>query len=259
MPDRRPHLGRGIFGIAALTFALSLAGCHKQNKLPYHPPAAPDLADDETPQRSSPAANAPSTKTVPAPVSPGSPLGKPAVIEVGLASWYGPPYSGRKGADGSVYNQNAMTAANLTLPLGSIVRVTNLANDQTAVVKITDRGPFVRGRIIDLSLAAAKATGVYRAGVAKVRIEAYLPPVSATTIPGGRWCVQIGAFYNPEDAIQLKNDLMRRYATAKVIEFQGPTGYWVRINPKSADKATASQIADSVHIPDAEPYVTRTD
>ena len=152
-----------------------------------------------------------------------------------------------------------MTAANLTLPLGSIVRVTNLANDQTAVVKITDRGPFVRGRIIDLSLAAAKATGVYRAGVAKVRIEAYLPPVSATTIPGGRWCVQIGAFYNPEDAIQLKNDLMRRYATAKVIEFQGPTGYWVRINPKSADKATASQIADSVHIPDAEPYVTRTD
>jgi rare lipoprotein A len=185
--------------------------------------------------------------------------GKPAVVEVGLASWYGPPYAGRKGADGTVYDQNAMTAANLTLPLGSMVRVTNLANEQTVIVRITDRGPFVRGRIIDLSLAAAKATGVYRAGVAKVRIEAYTPPPGPNSIPGGRWCVQIGAFYNPEDAIQLKNDLTRRYATAKVIEFQGPTGYWVRINPKQPDKATAMTVAESIHIPDAEPFLTRTD
>jgi rare lipoprotein A len=71
--------------------------------------------------------------------------------------------------------------------------------------------------------------------------------------------VQIGAFYNPEDAIQLKNDLTRRYATAKVIEFQGPTGYWVRINPKQPDKATAMTVAESIHIPDAEPFLTRTD
>jgi rare lipoprotein A len=92
-----------------------------------------------------------------------------------------------------------------------------------------------------------------------VRIEAVTPPPSPTSIPGGRWCVQIGAFYNPEDAIQLKNDLTRRYTTAKVIEFQGPTGYWVRINPKFADKSTANQIAESIHIPDAEPYLTRTD
>ncbi len=199
-----------------------------------------------------------------APAVPGAPpsemlKGKPAVVEVGLASWYGPPYAGRKGADGTVYDQNAMTAANLTLPLGSMVRVTNLANEQTVIVRITDRGPFVRGRIIDLSLAAAKATGVYRAGVAKVRIEAYTPPPGPNSIPGGRWCVQIGAFYNPEDAIQLKNDLTRRYATAKVIEFQGPTGYWVRINPKQPDKATAMTVAESIHIPDAEPFLTRTD
>ncbi len=152
-----------------------------------------------------------------------------------------------------------MTAANLTLPLGTLVRVTNLASGQTVLVRITDRGPFVRGRIIDLSLAAAKATGIYIAGVAKVRIEAYPLQPTATSIPGGRWCVQIGAFYNPEDAIQLKNDLLHRYSTAKVIEFQGPTGYWVRINPKLADKATATDIAESIHIPDADAYVTRTD
>ncbi len=195
--------------------------------------------------------------------------GKSILTQEGLASWYGPPYAGRKGADGTVYDQNAMTAAHLTLPMGSIVRVTNLANNQSVVVKITDRGPFVHGRIIDLSLAAAKATGVYRAGVAKVRVEAFAPaaPVATTlagkgpvaAIPGGHWCVQIGAFMNHEDAISLKNDLMRRYTTAKVIEFAGPTGHWVRINLKYPDKATAEQVAESIHVPDAEPYLIRLD
>jgi rare lipoprotein A len=195
--------------------------------------------------------------------------GKPILTEEGMASWYGPPYAGRKGADGTVYDQNAMTAAHLTLPMGSIVRVTNLANNQSVVVKITDRGPFVHGRILDLSLAAAKATGVYRAGVAKVRLEAYAPATPVTTtlagktpppaIPGGRWCVQIGAFPNQEDAISLKNDLIRRYTTAKVIEFAGPTGHWVRINPKYPDRQTAEKVAAGIHVPDAEPYLIRLD
>ncbi len=176
-----------------------------------------------------------------------------------MASWYGPPYAGRKGADGTVYDQNAMTAAHLTLPLGTTVRVTNLTTNQSAIVRITDRGPFVHGRIIDLSLAAAKATGLYRMGVAKVRVEAYAGPARPNAIPGGHWCVQIGAFAHEEDAIQLKNHLMRKYATAKVIEFAGPTGHWVRINPKEPDKAHATEVADGIHVPDAEPYVIRTD
>ncbi len=130
------------------------------------------------------------------PAPPPDTHGKPVSVEVGLASWYGPPYAGRKGADGTVYDQNAMTAAHLTLPMGTTVRVTNLETNQSAVVRITDRGPFVHGRIIDLSLAAAKAIGVYRMGVAKVRVEAFPPPVRANATPGGRWCVQIGAFSN---------------------------------------------------------------
>jgi rare lipoprotein A len=176
-----------------------------------------------------------------------------------MASWYGPPYTNRKAADGSVYDQNAMTAAHRELPMGSIVRVTNLSNNQSVFVRITDRGPFVDGRIIDLSLAAAKALDVYRAGVAKVRVEAYAPPERPGVDPGGKWCVQIGAFLDEADAVQLKNDLMRRYTTAKVIEFAGPTGHWVRISPKFADKATVTQIADSIHIPDpgAQPYLVR--
>jgi rare lipoprotein A len=187
--------------------------------------------------------------------------GKPSLVETGLASWYGPPYSGRKGADGKVYDQNAMTAAHLTLPLGSMVRVTNLTTSQSAMVKITDRGPFVSGRIIDLSLAAAKATGLYRMGVANVRVEAWTPGPSAspTAIPGGRWCVQVGAFQKEKDAVKLKNDLIRRYTTAKVIEFPGPTGHWVRINPARPDKAHATEVAGSIHVSGAAPYLVRTD
>jgi rare lipoprotein A len=176
-----------------------------------------------------------------------------------MASWYGPPYANRKGADGTIYDQNAMTAAHRTLPMGSIVRVTNLTNDESVVVRITDRGPFIDGRIIDLSLAAAKAVDLYRPGTAKVRVEAYAPPARPGVDPAGRWCVQIGAFLDQADAIQLKNDLARRYSTAKVIEFAGPTGHWVRINAQNPDKATASQIADSIHVPDpaAQPYIVR--
>jgi rare lipoprotein A len=154
-----------------------------------------------------------------------------------------------------------MTAAHLTLPMGTMVRVTNLTTNQSVVVKITDRGPFVRGRIIDLSLAAAKATGVYRAGVAKVKVEAFAAPVRANADPGGRWCVQIGAFAREADAVKLKQDLLRRYTTAKVIEFPGPTGYWVRVNPKFPDKKNATEVADGIHPKDpaAEPYLIRTD
>lgn len=183
--------------------------------------------------------------------------GRPVLSEVGLASWYGPPYAGRKGADGTVYDQNAMTAAHLTLPLGTTVRVTNLTTNQSAIVRITDRGPFVRGRIIDLSLAAAKAIGVYRVGVARVRVEAF---PSATPQVAGRWCVQVGAFSREKDAVKLKDQLSRRYTTAKVIEFAGPTGHWVRINPLQPDRAHANEVAESIHTSDpaALPYIVRT-
>jgi rare lipoprotein A len=174
-----------------------------------------------------------------------------------MASWYGPPYAGAKAADGTVYDQYAMTAAHRELPLGAIVRVTNLENNESVVVRINDHGPFYGDRIIDLSLAAAKAIGVYRAGTAKVRLEAYAPPAGYD--PAGRWCVQIGVFPDSADAIQLKNDLLRRYATAKVIEFQGATGYWVRITPGNPDRATADRVAENIHIPDpgAQPYIVR--
>jgi rare lipoprotein A len=177
---------------------------------------------------------------------------------VGIASWYGPPYNHRAAADGSIYDQNAMTAAHRTLPLGTRVRVTNLATGQTADVRITDRGPFVPGRIIDLSLAAAKATGLYRMGVGKVRVEVYQTPPNAD--PEGRWCVQVGAFAHESDATRLKQKLLRRYTTAKVIEFAGPTGHWVRYTAAHPDRANAAAVAANIHPSDpaAVPYLVRT-
>ena len=255
--------GRLVSTGALSAFALMVAGCHRETTRAYQPPPPPatSTAANHSNGGARTTDNGTASAVVPSPAPVPNSFGKPVSTEVGLASWYGPPYAGRKGADGTVYDQNAMTAAHLTLPMGTMVRVTNLTTNQSVVVKITDRGPFVRGRIIDLSLAAAKATGVYRAGVAKVKVEAFSAPVRVNADPGGRWCVQIGAFAKESDAVKLKQDLLRRYTTAKVIEFPGPTGYWVRINPKFPDKKNATEVADGIHPKDpaAEPYLIRTD
>ncbi|OGI00058.1 MAG: hypothetical protein A2Y25_09100 [Candidatus Melainabacteria bacterium GWF2_37_15] len=92
-------------------------------------------------------------------------------LETGVASWYGGHFHGRRAADGSAYNMNKFTAAHKTLPFGSIVKVTNLRNNNSCVVKITDRGPFIEGRIIDLSRVAAEEIGMLGSGVSKVKIE----------------------------------------------------------------------------------------
>ncbi len=104
---------------------------------------------------------------------------------------------------------NAMTAAHRTLPLGSIVRVINIKSGSSAIVRITDRGPFVQGRIIDLSMAAAKKVDLVRAGTAQVRIEVLQTPAALES--GGRWAVQIGAFGEQDSAAQLAGQVAKRY------------------------------------------------
>jgi hypothetical protein len=117
---------------------------------------------------------------------------RPIMVEQGLASWYGGPYHNRKAANGETYDMHAMTAAHRTLPLNSLVRVINPKTGQSVVVRITDRGPFIEGRILDLSRAAARAIETWRAGVAPVKIEVLSTPKPIAS--GGRWAVQIGAF-----------------------------------------------------------------
>ncbi|HZU22991.1 MAG TPA: septal ring lytic transglycosylase RlpA family protein, partial [Terriglobales bacterium] len=189
--------------------------------------------------------------------SPGIATSRPVYVEEGLASWYGPPYHNRRGSNGEIYDMHAMTAAHRTLPLNSLVRVTNLATRRSAVVRITDRGPFITGRVLDLSLAAAQAVDVWRAGVAKVRIEVLETP--APIDRGGRWCVQIGAFQSADEAAELKARLQRRYRQAQVLQFTGPTGEWLRVRVSDDDKRRAQALAAETKVDDGAVFLVRLD
>jgi len=182
---------------------------------------------------------------------------RPLYYQIGMASWYGPQYNHHRAADGEVYHQNSISAAHRTLPLGSLIKVTNMSTGQAAVMRVTDRGPFVPGRILDLSEAAAKEVGIWREGVGKVRIDVYYTPEPVTE--GGRWAVQIGAFHSRRAAVRLESKLQRRYRTASVIEFKGPTGNWVRIRPEDGNREQAVQIVHSVRPSEGKAYLVRLD
>lgn len=181
----------------------------------------------------------------------------PIYSETGVASWYGPPYHNRRGANGQIFDQNAMTAAHRTLPMNSLIRATNLATGQSAIVRITDRGPFVGDRFLDLSVASAKAVGVWLPGTAQVRVDVYEAPRPIAV--GGRWCVQVGAFESGYKSVELANHLQRKYATANVVEFTGPTGHWVRIRPANDDKSKAVEIAAELKPEQGRAYLVRLD
>ena len=213
-----------------------------------------------------PARRPPAARIPPTPVPPGGVSEEdiryvnthPALrTEVGFATWYSAPYRGRKAANGEVFDDAALTAAHRTLPMGSLIVVTNLKTGQWSAMRITDRGPFVDGRILDLTIASAKATGVYRAGLARVRVDVYQTPKPIET--GGRWCVQIGAFHNEELALKLKAQLLVRYPGSNVIEFAGTDSYWVRIRPQGDNRELAETIAQRLRPEEGEAFLTRLD
>jgi rare lipoprotein A len=182
---------------------------------------------------------------------------RPILSEVGLATWYTAPYKGRKSANGQVFTDEALTAAHRTLPMGSLIVVTNLTTRQASAMRISDRGPFVPDRILDLTIASAKSIGVYRTGMARVRIDVYQTPKPVDT--GGRWCVQIGPLATERKAIKLKEELLDKYPTSRVIEFPGENSYWVRIRPEGDDRELAEAIARRLDPPEGAAYLTRLD
>jgi rare lipoprotein A len=182
----------------------------------------------------------------------------PLATEIGRASWYGPPYHNRRGSNGEIYNMHAMTAAHRTLPLGSIVRVTNLKTGHTALVRITDRGPFIPGRVLDLSLAAARKIDVYQPGIAEVKVEVLQTPAALET--GGKWAVQIGGFPHEGAATKLADHLTRRYRTAKVLRFASPAGdWWIRVRVLDDDRQRAQELVAETETTEGAVFLVRLD
>jgi len=183
---------------------------------------------------------------------------QPIYTQIGMASWYGPDYHNRKGSNGEIYDMHQLTAAHLTIPFNSVVRVTNVSTGESVRVRITDRGPFVADRIIDLSMEAARRISVYRPGTAKVRVEVLQSPTDLNA--GGRWAVQIGAFSGEDSAAEVRDRLERRYRTAKVLEFKGPRqDWWVRVRVLNDDKRRAQEIARENTTPEGGIYLVRLD
>lgn len=177
--------------------------------------------------------------------------------ETGFASWYGPGFQSRRGANGEVFDTEKMTAAHRTLPLNSIVRVTDVKTNVSVLVRITDRGPFVGDRVLDLSRAAARKLSVFQRGTALVRIEVLETPADIAS--GGRWCVQIGAFQDKSDATRLKEKLIRRYHTAKVLQFSSPMGGdWLRIRVADDEKGRAESVMRETQT-DVRKFLVRLD
>jgi rare lipoprotein A len=213
---------RSLLGLVGFLCVLWLSGCGARPRAaaPTPPPIQPAPEPSETAKRDE--------NPVPAP--PGS-----GRTEEGKASWYGAPFHGRKASNGEVYDMYKLTAAHRTLPFGTMVRVTNLDNGKFTVVRITDRGPFVDNRVIDLSLAAAREIESVGPGVVPVRLEI----LSAIDPNSGFFTVQVGAFRERANAEHLRDRLSPSYSSISIQQIETTEGafYRVRVGKISGEDA----------------------
>jgi rare lipoprotein A len=173
------------------------------------------------------------------------PKKEPANVQTGLASWYGPNFHGKTTSSREVYNMYDMTAAHRTLPFGTYVMVMNMDNGKSIVVKINDRGPFVEGRIIDLSYAAAQVLDAIGPGVIPVKIEVLediSPPTSSQ-----KYAVQVGSFVQGENAKSLQKKLKKTFKDVYVSTFKTPTQIFYRVRIKAAKREDAELIAQRLN------------
>lgn len=178
-------------------------------------------------------------RQVPAPPA----AAKVGTTETGIASWYGHPYHGRAAASGETYDMDQMTAAHRTLPFQTWVRVHDLDNGRTVEVRINDRGPFVNGRIIDLSRAAARSIGMIGPGTAKVRLEVVRTPLDASP---GRFAVQVGAFRDKGNAERLRARMEKRFGAARSVFRDGNPAVWRVLVGNEPTESGANALAGRV-------------
>jgi rare lipoprotein A len=223
------------FITVAFLVAVFASGCAHQTPRASAPPPAPTTSP------------APEPTPAPRPADEPKDEAKKGKTEKGLASWYGEPYHGRRTASGEIYDMHEMTAAHRTLPFGTVVKVERRDTGVDVKVRVNDRGPFVRGRIIDLSWAAAKKIGLDRDGVAPVKVvvvgsektpkKKAKEEARAAEHPEGGDClwIQVGAFGDLENARRAERRLESAGETAVIIE--GPGGlHRVRLGPFDNEK-----------------------
>jgi rare lipoprotein A len=180
----------------------------------------------------------------------------------GIASYYAEPYHGRKTASGEVFDTyQELTAAHRTLPFNTLVRVTNKTNGREVDVRINDRGPFIDGRVIDLSLRAAREIDLVRPGIAPVKLTILKPGESPTVTvpvrPQPTFSVQVGAFGSEQAAEDLKRRLEGKYPDVIVQMFAGDKPlYRVRIG-REPDLQSAEKLASELRKEDFQPFVVR--
>jgi rare lipoprotein A len=182
----------------------------------------------------------------------------PGTTERGLASWYGHPYHGRPAADGEIYDMETLVAAHRTLPFQTRVRVRNISNDRTVDVRIIDRGPFIQGRVIDLSHAAAKEIGLIGPGVGQVEITV----IGTPSIPEpALFAVQVGAFREKANAERAEQTMIAAYGAAKSVLRGGDPPVWRILAGRENSPGAAEELAKRIRTEQHEPqaFVVRLD
>ena len=169
---------------------------------------------------------------------PGYPIG---FIERGVASWYGPGFHGNKTANGERYDMHQLTAAHRTLPLGSIAVVRSMSTGRQVTVRINDRGPFARGRVLDLSLAGAKALGMTGSGTDEVEFQVVAYQGRAAEI--GFLRVQIGSFSDQQNAVNLLERVKSLYPGGRIQSVELPEGKRYRVQVGQFSKESQAEAA----------------
>jgi rare lipoprotein A len=266
--SRRHALRGGSFFLGGLcvlgALGVSFSGCASHNPIADRrqpPPAQPTetpSSTEEAAKRSTDLLGLPATRAPGSAPKRSKPAPAPAgYTEEGNASWYGAPFHGRRASNGETYDMYKLTAAHRTLPFETMVRVTNTNNGKSTVVRITDRGPFVDNRIIDLSLAAAREIELVGPGVGPVSIEV-LGGVDPTV---GLFTVQVGAFRDRANAERLRDRLSASYSPIFIQQYDSPEGIFYRVRVgKISGQDAAKQFGEQLRGRDGfTPFVTRLD
>jgi rare lipoprotein A len=207
---------------ALVCAAVAFSGCHKK-RVAVPPPPPPRTRAGVKP--------------------PPPPPAKIGQTETGMASWYGHPYHGRRAANGEIYDMETLVAAHRTLPFDTWLHVINLSNQKSVDVRVIDRGPFVDGRIIDLSHAAARQIELIGPGVAKVRLEVIRAPESTTP---GAFAVQVGVFINRDNAERVRAQMASRYGAARITPRAGSPEMWRVLVGSEPTEDAANALADRI-------------